>query len=61
MRVNPVSQSAAATAAEFEMLVLKKSQGIAKAVAQSLVEMVKSVPEPAAAPAPQPRRIDTYA
>ncbi len=53
MTVNPASSSAAANAAEREVLVLKKQQDVVKEVAESLVELVKSVPAPG--------RIDTYA
>lgn len=61
MTVNPVSQSAAMAAIEFEMLVLEKNQDVAKDVSQSLVALVQPVPKGAAAAAPPPGRIDTYA
>ena len=53
MTVSPASQSAAMTAAEREVLVLKKAQDVAKDVSQALIDLVKS--------APVPGRIDTYA
>lgn len=57
MSVDFVSSSAARVDAERQVLVLKKNQDVAKAVGQSLVDLVKAAP----APAPAPGRIDTYA
>ena len=59
MSVDPVSSSAARAEFEREVLVLKKQQDVAKAVGQSLVDLMKAAPAPA--PAPAPGRIDTYA
>ncbi len=42
MTVNPASQSAAMTAAEREVLVLKKQQDVVKEVSQSLVDLSRA-------------------
>lgn len=55
MSVDSVSSAASCVDAERQVLVLKKNQDVAKAVGQSLVDLLK------AAPAPAPGRIDTYA
>jgi hypothetical protein len=55
MSVDPVAASAARVDTERAVLALKKHQDVAKAVGQSLVDLVK------AAPSPAPGRIDTYA
>lgn len=53
MNVSAITSSPAVVAAEREALTLKKARDVEKAVAQSLVELVKA--------APAPGRIDTYA